>query len=88
MPSQRDSEPHTPKRSIKRHEYDIIRKVRFYEAFDSRENSDSLRQICKKPEIDIPPSTGRRWLKERDHLGDQAYRRTRKSEDIVELLIV
>jgi hypothetical protein len=23
-------------------------------------------------------STGRRWLKERDHLGDQAYRRTRK----------
>lgn len=78
MPSQRDSEPHTPERAIKRREYDTIRKSRFFEAFDSRENSDSLRQICKKPDINIPPPTGRRWLKERDYLGDQAYRKTRK----------
>ena len=30
-------------------------------------------KFAKKPEIDISPSTGRRWLKERDHLEDQAY---------------
>ena len=78
MPSQRDSEPHTPEKSIKRHEYDTVRKSRFFELFDSRRNADSLRQICKNPQINIPPSTGRRWLNERDHLGDKAYRRTRK----------
>ena len=78
MPSQRDSEPHTPEKSIKRHEYDTVRKSRFFELFDSRRNADSLRQICKNPQINIPPSTGRRWLNERDHLGDKAFRRTRK----------
>lgn len=78
MPSQRDSEPHTPEKSIKRHEYDTVRKSRFFELFDSRRNGDSLRQICKNPQINIPPSTGRRWLNERDHLGDKAFRRTRK----------
>jgi len=78
MPSQRDSEPYTPEKYIKRHEYDTVRKSRFFKLFDSRQNGDSLRQICKNPQIDLHPSTGRRWLKERDRLGDKAYRRTRK----------
>ena len=78
MPSQRDYEPHTPERNIKRHEYDTIRKCRFYDTFDSRQKGDSLRQICKQPQINIPPSTARRWLRERDILGSKSSRRTRK----------
>ena len=79
MPSQRDSEPHTPPRSSERREYDTIRKCWFYNTFDSKQKGDSLRQICKKPDINIPPSTGRRWLTERDILGSKALRRTRKT---------
>src|SRR6266496_169514 len=78
MPSQRDSEPRTPSPEPKRHEYVTIRKSRFYNAFDSKKNDESLRQICKRPQINIPPSTARRWLKERDTLGSKALRRTRK----------
>ena len=78
MPSQRDSEPHTSEKNIKRHEYDTIHKSWFFELFDSHQNGDSLRQICKNPQINIPPSTGHRWLNERDHLGDKAFRGTRK----------
>ena len=79
MPSQRDSETHTPPRSSERREYDTIHKCRFYNAFDSKQKGDSLRQICKKPDINIPPSTGHRWLTERDILGSKALRRTRKT---------
>ena len=78
MPSKRDCEPHTPPRSPKRHEYDTIRRSRFYNAFDSKQKGDSLRQICKNPQINIPTSTGRLWLTQREQLGEQAFRRTRK----------
>ena len=78
MPSNSNYEPRTPSPEPKRHEYDTIRKCRFYDAFDSRKKGDSFRQICKHPQINIPPSTARRWLKEREILGSKAFRRTRK----------
>ena len=78
MGSNSNYEPRTPSPEPNRREYDTIRKCRFYDAFDSRKKSDSLRQICKNPRINIPPSTARRWLRERDILGSKASRRTRK----------
>jgi hypothetical protein len=79
MPSNIDSSPHTPERCSKRREYDTIRKTRFYNAFDSKRTGDSLGQICKRPDINIPPSTARTWLRKREIIGSPAYRRTRKT---------
>jgi hypothetical protein len=78
MPSKRDCEPHTPPREIERKEYDTVKRKHFFDAFDFRSPSDSLNQICKREDINLPPSTARRWLKQREILGSPAIRKTRK----------
>src|SRR5690242_13851140 len=40
MPSNNNCEPHTPPKSIKRVEYDTLRKARFFNAFDTRKSGD------------------------------------------------
>jgi hypothetical protein len=69
----------TPPTSPKRHEYDTIKRTRFFNAFDSKENGQGVGSIAKLPDIDIPPSTARLWLKQRDILGDAAFRSQRKT---------
>jgi DDE superfamily endonuclease len=71
----------TPQKSSKRRksqEYDTIRRVRFFNAFDAKEKDVSFNDLCKNPEINIPPSTARTWLNLRAKLGSSALRRTRK----------
>ena len=77
MTSNIDSGPHTPERNSKRHKYNIICKTRFYNAFDLKYTGNSLRQICKKPDINIPPSTVRTWLRKRKII--RSPTRTRKT---------
>jgi hypothetical protein len=70
--------PSTPPQSPKFHEYDTIKRSRFFDAYDSKENDGSLSKLCKTLDFNLPPSTARTWLKKREILGDQARRRTRK----------
>jgi hypothetical protein len=76
--------PSTPPESPQWREYDTIKRSRFFDAFDSKENSTSLGEIARLLEISIPPSTARTWLKKREILGDQARRRTRKTSSKLE----
>ena len=62
----------------KRQEYDTIRRSRFFDAYDNPQSITSFNQLCKRPDINIPPSTGRTWLKQRNIQGNAATRRTRK----------
>ena len=78
MPLNGNYGPHTPERELKRREYNTIKKSRFFDAFDHKAKDDSLAQICKRPDINIPPSTARTWLRKREIIGSPAYRRTRK----------
>ena len=70
--------PSTPPTTSKRREYDTITRTRFFDAFDSREEGVGVGTITRLPEIEIPPSTGRLWLKQREQIGSQASRRTRR----------
>lgn len=70
--------PTMPQKSRKRREFDTIKKFRFYNAFDTKSTDASLRQIAKLPEIKVPDSTCRRWFKERESLGKEALRLSRK----------
>jgi len=72
MPSNGNREPHTPERALKRTEYNTVKKSRFFDAFDHKAKDNSLAQICKRPNINIPPSTARTWLKKRE-LGVNTY---------------
>jgi len=78
MTSNHNCEPHTPPRKIKRVEFDTLRKTRFFTAFDAKKSEDSLAGICRQPDINIPPSTARFWLQQRESIGSPAFRRTRK----------
>jgi len=78
MSSNHNCEPHTPPRAIKRKEYDTLKKTRFFSAFDNKKSEDSLAGICKQPDINLPPSTARTWLRKRQLIGSPAFRRTRK----------
>ncbi len=78
MSSNHNCEPHTPPRAIKRKEYDTLKKTRFFSAFDNKKSEDSLAGICKQPDINVPPSTARTWLRKRQLIGSPAFRRTRK----------
>ncbi|KAF1988676.1 hypothetical protein K402DRAFT_391902, partial [Aulographum hederae CBS 113979] len=71
-------DPSTPPHSPQWREHDTIKRARFFDAYDNKENATSLGEICRQPDIDLPPSTARTWLKKRELLGDQALRRTRK----------
>jgi len=70
--------PSTPLNSPKRQEYDTTKRARFFDAWDDKENNVGVGQICRKLDFKLPPSTARRWIKERDIQGSPAIRRTRK----------
>jgi hypothetical protein len=78
MASNSNCDPHTPPRDLEQKEFDTIKRSRFFRAFDTKQKGDSLAGICKQPDISIAPSTGRKWLKQRETLGSPAKRRTRK----------
>jgi hypothetical protein len=69
--------PHTPT-GPKRYKFDTPHRARFFKAYDQRKKDESFNLIYRQKDIYIPPSTARRWLRERDLLGSPAYRRTRK----------
>jgi hypothetical protein len=69
--------PKTPDRR-KKQEYDTIRRIRFFDAFDSKENGQTLAEICRQSDIDLPTRTARYWLQQRSQLGSPALRRTRR----------
>jgi hypothetical protein len=75
--------PTTPPQSPKRAEYNTITRTRFFDAFDSKLNTESLRQIARRPDINIPPSTARTWLAKREKIGSPARRRTRRRSSIL-----
>lgn len=75
--------PTTPQRPSKRKEWDTVTRVRFFEAFDTMDPNDSLNSVANRPEINVPPATARRWLKQRDTLGSPALRRTRRRSSIL-----
>jgi hypothetical protein len=68
----------TPCNSPKRQEFDTTKRARFFNAFDSKENDVGLPKLCKTLDYNLPPSTARYWLKQRDIQGSPAIRRTRK----------
>jgi transposase len=74
--------PSTPKSKPKRVERDTIQRNRFFEAYDHR-GTTSLNSLCKRDDINIPPSTGRLWLRQREIQGSKATRRTRKQSSIL-----
>jgi hypothetical protein len=67
-----------PLRETDRTELDIIRRTRFYNAYDTRPLDVSFAELCRREDINIKPPTGRYLLSQREKLGDIAYRRTRK----------
>ena len=64
--------PTTPTKP-KRAEFDTIRRTRFYDVYDDTPNIPSFREFCKLPEIDLNESTARKWLKQREEIGAEAY---------------
>jgi hypothetical protein len=70
--------PSTPEKKPKRHEYDTIKRCRFFDAFDSKKKEQGVGAIAHLPGINIPASTARLWLKQREDLGKIAVRSTRK----------
>lgn len=58
-------------------EADTVKKTRFFNVFDKRQSTESIRSIAALFSIDH--HTACRWLKQRDILGSPAYRRTRKT---------
>ena len=71
--------PTTPQKRPKRHEYNTLKRCRFFDAYDAKIELVGVRQIARRPDINIPDSTARRWLKERECLGLEARRSTRKA---------
>ena len=71
--------PTTPQKPYKRHEYDTTKRTRFFHAFNNKENEQGVGTIAHLPSIDIPTSTARLWIKQRDKLGDLALRSQRKT---------
>lgn len=57
-------------------ESDTPKTNRFFQAYDTRDASESITSISK--DIGITHPTGLKWLRERELLGSPAYRRTRK----------
>ncbi len=68
--------PSTPPHTTRTSESDTRKKSRFFEAYDRRHASESLRTISA--EFNIHHTTGSKWLYERDLYGSPAYRRMRK----------
>jgi hypothetical protein len=49
----------TPSNSPKGREYDTIKRARFFETYDSKENDVGVARVCRKLDFDLPPSTAR-----------------------------
>jgi transposase len=58
-------------------EYDSPRRARFFTIYDQSKKRRSFNKICKDKRVNIPPSTGRDWIRKREQIGSAAYRRTR-----------
>jgi hypothetical protein len=71
--------PTTPVSKPKRHEYNTLKRTHFFHAFDSKENEQGVGAIAHLPAISIPTSIARRWLQEREVLGEAAFRSQRKA---------
>jgi transposase len=69
------SPPITPDKALEHKEADIVKKSRFFEAFDTRTH-ESIRSIATQ--FDISEQTATYWLKQRRIQGSPAYRRSRK----------
>lgn len=59
-------------------EKDTPTRTRFFHAFDNKENGVGMAKICKRDDIGISPACGRKWIKQREVLGEKAMKRTRK----------
>jgi hypothetical protein len=71
------SPPKTPTRSpINRKEHSTNAKYRFFLKYEESAGIASFASICRDVEITTP--CGRKWLKNRDVLGDLAWHKTRK----------
>jgi hypothetical protein len=75
--------PSTPKRKTKRREYDTIQHTRFFNAFNSKEIDQGISEIARLQDINIPASTARLWLKQREQYSDAAQRSIRKTSSIL-----
>ena len=75
--------PRTPTKKTERREYGTVKRMRFFQAWDLKDEADGVGTITKLPGVNIPTSTGRSWLKLRDLIGDQALRSQRKSSSIL-----
>lgn len=62
-----------------RKEFSSRRKVRFFDAYDDKDPIESFNSVCARHRIQIPPPTGRLWLRQRDEFGEGAYHRLRKA---------
>jgi hypothetical protein len=69
----------TPDRDIQLREHDTVKKTRFSEAYDARYATESLRSICRSEKLH--EATRRKLLRQREILGDFAYRKTRPQSD-------
>ena len=68
--------PTTPPRPIERREANTIKRTRFFEAYDRKSRSDTIKSIALQH--DIRPRTAEYWLRQRRIQGSPAFRRTRK----------
>lgn len=71
--------PRTPEQKPQRRERDTLHRQRFFSAYDRKSPTTSFNSLCKSHDIDIPPSTGRLWLRQREIRGSPAMRRTRRT---------
>lgn len=69
----------TPERTIERCEHSTRKRIRFFEAYDTRYPAESLPALAA--EKHIPQRTASRWVRERTQIGSPAYRRTRKRSE-------
>ena len=74
----------TPEKEPNRHEYSTITRCRFFDALDSKKKEQGVGEIAHLRDIDIPTLTARRWIKERERLGNEALRRTRKTSSTLD----
>jgi hypothetical protein len=73
--------PSTPPNRIEVCEATTRKRTRFFEAYDTRHEHESLRSIAA--DKSIPKSTASRWLHEREQIGSPAYRRSCRRSEIL-----
>lgn len=75
--------PRTPKRKTERREYDTTKRMKFFQAWDQKNEEDGVGTVAHLPGIGVPTSTARSWLKTRDLMGDEAFRMQRKTSSML-----